>query len=127
MDVFNIYGPYLNCIHFWDNLFNNYVLRGDLVIIGGDLNFSLGQTEVWGPNARPDLLTEYFSQRLIERNWLDIEPVKIKPTWQNNRCGDGQVAKRLDHFLVSEKMMDRQQFMRQWVGSGGLSDHLPIF
>ena len=58
---------------------------------------------------------------------MDIESVKIKPTWKNNRCGDGRVAKRLDHFLVSEKMMDRQQFMRQWVGSGGRFDHVPIF
>ena len=33
VDVFNVYGPYLNRIPFWDNLFNNSVLRGDLVII----------------------------------------------------------------------------------------------
>ena len=72
------------------------------MIIGGDLNFSLGQAEIWGPNACPDFLTEYFSHRLIERNWLDIEPVKIKPTWKNNRCGERWVAKRLDRFLVSD-------------------------
>ena len=82
------------------------MLRGDLVIIGGHLNFSLGQAEVWGPFAHLDLIIEYFSQKLSERNWLDIELVKLKPTWQNNRCGDRQVAKRLDHFLISKKMLD---------------------
>ena len=78
------------------------------MVIGGDLNFSLGQDEVWGPNARSDLLTEYFTQKLIKRNWLDIEPIKSKPTWKNNRCGEGWVSKRLDHFLVSKNLMDIQ-------------------
>ena len=58
---------------------------------------------------------------------MDIEPIKLKPTWHNNRCGDGRVAKRLDRFLISEKMLDHQQYMSQWVGCGGRSDHLPIF
>ena len=40
--IFNVYGPYLIRIPFWDNLFNNSLLRGDMVIIRGDLNFSLG-------------------------------------------------------------------------------------
>ena len=97
------------------------------MIIGGDLNLSLGQVEVWGPNARSDLLKEYFTWKLVERNWLDIERINIKPTWKTNRCGDGRVSKRLDRFLVSENLMDRQQYIRQWVGSGGHSDHLRIF
>lgn len=52
--IFNIYGSYLNRIPFWDNLFNNSLMRGELVIIGGDLNFSLGKAKVWGPHARAD-------------------------------------------------------------------------
>ena len=56
MDVFNIYGPYLNHIPFWENIFNLDMFRGDMVIIGGDLDFSLGQAEVWGPFSHPDLL-----------------------------------------------------------------------
>ena len=83
---------------------------------------------LWGrPHARADVLTEYFTQKLVEKNWLDIEPVKLKPTWRNNRCGEGRVAKRLDIFLVSERMVDRHHYIRQWVGSGGHSDHFPIF
>ena len=78
--VINIYGPYLNRIPLWDTIFNNSLLRGDMMIIGGDLNFSLGQAEVWGPHAHSDLLTEYFTRNLVERNWLDVEPCVLKPT-----------------------------------------------
>ena len=96
--VFNIYGLYLDMIPFWESRFNNPLLRGESVILGGDLNFSLGQAEVWGPHTRADLLIDYFTQKLVERNWLDIEPIKLKPTWRNNRCGEGRVANRLIGF-----------------------------
>ena len=119
VDVFNIYGPYINRIPFWDNIFSLDLFCGELDVIGGDLNFSLGQAEVWGPFARPDLHSDYFTQKLIERNWLDIELVRLKPTWHNNRCGDGRVEKHLDHFLVSENMVEQQHFMKKWVGCGG--------
>ena len=52
---------------------------------------------------------------------------KLKPTWRNNRSGDARVAKRIDRFLVAEQLVDRFFLVRQWVGSGGLSDHFPIF
>ena len=68
VNVFNVYGPYLNMISFWDNLFNNYVLKGDMVIIRGYLNFSLGLAEVLGPHARSDLMMEYFTHKLVGRN-----------------------------------------------------------
>ena len=90
-----------------------------MVILGGYFNFSLGQFEVWGPHARVDLLMDFFTQKLVERNWLDIEPNKLKPTWKDNRCGEGRVAKRMDCFLVAEQVVDRHHQIRQWVGCGG--------
>ena len=45
-NVVNIYDPYLDRIPFWEKLFNNSLMRGEVLIIGGDLNFSLGQAEV---------------------------------------------------------------------------------
>ena len=70
-----------------------------MVIIGGDLNFSLGQAKIWGPHAHVNPLEYYFTWNLFDRNWLDVEPIKLKPTWKNNRCGDGRVAMRLDRFF----------------------------
>ena len=55
-DVINIYGPYLNRIPFWDTIINHSRFGGENLIIGEDLNFSLGREEVWGPHARPNLL-----------------------------------------------------------------------
>ena len=63
----------------------------------------------------------------MEKGLLDIDLVKLKPTWRNNRSGDARVAKRFDRFLVAEQLVDRFFLVRQWVGSGGLSDHFPIF
>ena len=108
IDVFNVYGLYINCIPFLDNILQLELFFGDLVVIGGDINLSLGQAEVWWPFSHPNILTEYFTQKLMERKWMDIEAVKLKPTWHNNRCGDGRVAKRLDQFLITEKLMDHQ-------------------
>ena len=125
--VINVYGPYINRVPFWDSLLQNPLVSGDSVVLGGDFNFSLGHNEVWGPHAQVDSLAGFFVQKLMEKGLLDIEPVKLKPTWRNNRCGDARVAKRLDRFLISEQMVDSFFLVRQWVGSGGKSDHFPMF
>ena len=87
----------------------------------------MGQSEVWGPHAHTDSLTGYFTQKLVENHLLDIEPLKLKPTWRNNRCAEDRIAKRLDRFLVAEQIVDGPFQIRQWVGCGGASDHFPIF
>ena len=51
LTVINVYGPYNNRAQFWDSLFQNPLVNGDSVVLGGDLNFSLGHNEVWGPHA----------------------------------------------------------------------------
>ena len=51
LNVVNVYGPYLNRAPFWDSLLQNPLVNGDRLMLGGDLNFSLGHNEVWGPHA----------------------------------------------------------------------------
>ena len=58
---------------------------------------------------------------------LDITPTKIIPTWRNKRIGEDYIAKRLDHFLISEALVESPLLFRQWVGYGGESDHHLIF
>jgi hypothetical protein len=41
--------------------------------------------------------------------------------------GDDHIAKRLDRFLISAHLVEEPLLLRQWVGSGGESDHDPIF
>eukprot|EP01018_Ginkgo_biloba_P010531 Gb_16175 [translate_table: standard] len=50
--LLNIYGPYSDRISFWESLLNKDFMRRENLIWGGDLNFSLGNLEIWDPNAQ---------------------------------------------------------------------------
>jgi hypothetical protein len=43
------------------------------------------------------------------------------------RTGDARVEKILDHFLVHESLLNSPLQLKQWIGSGGDSDHYPIW
>ena len=55
---------------------------------GGDLNFSLGAIEVWGPRARVDPQSRYFVHKLVMSGSMDINLVNIKTSWRNKRAGE---------------------------------------
>jgi len=95
--------------------------------MGGDLNFSLGHSESWGHRAQRDPLYDYFENALDSYNLIDIPSSKLQPTWRNNRIWNDGLACRLDQFLFREKLLDHGFNNRQWVGSGGISDHFPIY
>jgi len=57
---------------------------------------------------------------------LDINLLKIRPTWRNRRIGEDRVAKKLDRFLLREEAAAKIPTFCQWVGEGGISDHMPI-
>jgi hypothetical protein len=65
-------------------------------VIGGDLNFTLGASEIWGLATQIDCLQGYFLRKLEEVGLLDIEPTKLSPTWRNKRTKDDRITKRLD-------------------------------
>eukprot|EP01018_Ginkgo_biloba_P039380 Gb_12932 [translate_table: standard] len=111
---------------FWDKLLSKDFLRWDNIILGGDLNFPLGSSEIWGSKAQVDGLSGLFFRKLIDTGLIDIEPVKLKPTWRNKRLGDERITKRLDRFLVSESLLEDTLRLKQWVGSRGESDHFPV-
>jgi len=119
MVLINIYGPYAESKHYWDSLALCPWLSQLGVIVGGDLNFSLGVTKFWSPHSILDPLTDYFSHYFDTLGLLDLYPVKLQPTWQNLRTGDAQIAKCLDHFLLKEELVDSLGFSHQWVASGG--------
>jgi hypothetical protein len=56
----------------------------------------------------------------------DLASKKLRTTWRNKRVGAGNIAKRLDRFLVSNKIIEFPFQVRQWVGNGGESNHSPI-
>ena len=87
----------------------------------------MGFKEVWGTHARLDPLLSYFTQKLEESNFLDIGPVKFKPTWRNNIVGEDNIAKRLDRFLIKDTLLEKSFQLKQWIGHGGISYHYPSF
>lgn len=126
LTILNIYGPCKERVYFWNNLLAKPMLKIQNLVIGGDLNFSMGRAEAWGPSAREDPLSELFQNSLSSLKLVDENLQKLKPTWRNQRTGEGRIAKRLDRFLLSEDLASRSLMFRQWIGEGGNSDHFPI-
>jgi exonuclease III len=127
LKIINVYGPHTDKIPYWNSLFNKELLKTKNLIIDGDFNFSLGEVKIWGPSTHIDPQTDFFSHLLASKGLIDIAPIKLLPTWRNLRVGEAQVAKRLDHFLITESMSMLPLQSRQWIGSGGDSDHSPVW
>ena len=91
------------------------------------MNFSMGFSEIWGIRARLGPLSDFFSKYLENYGLADVVPSVMLPTWNNRRVGADNISKRLDRFLLTADLLDFDYFFRQWVGSGGESDHHPVF
>jgi len=99
----------------------------DSFIIGGDLNFTVERSKIWGPKAHEDNLSSFFIESFEHKGWVDVEPTKFRPTWSNNRCGEDVIAKCLYLFLIHHNIIDKMGMYRSWVGQTHASDHFPIF
>eukprot|EP00253_Pinus_taeda_P006972 PITA_06972 len=124
--IVNIYGRCQGREFFWSDFLAKSLMNSPLMVLGGDLNFSLGRAEAWGPSAREDPLTDFFSQAFLDKKLTDPSPTKLKPTWRNRRSGEDRIAKRLDRFLISEGLIQKVPLFRQWVEVWNF-DHFPIF
>lgn len=60
----NIYGPCQGRVSFWNDLLSKNLLKVENLIFGGDLNFSMGISEAWGPLATEDPLSDFFVNAL---------------------------------------------------------------
>lgn len=58
--------------------------------------------------------------------YVDICPKKVVPTWDNSRVGMAYVAKRLDRFLLHEKVVERLGNVHAEVINNYISDHRSI-
>jgi exonuclease III len=79
LNLLNIYGPNTDRIQFWNTLFKKDLLMAENLIIGGDINFSLGEEEIWGPSSHPDPQTSFFSHPLVTNGLIEIVPTKLLP------------------------------------------------
>lgn len=125
--IVNVYGPYHQSEHFWQHFLTLSILAFDHIIIRGDLNFSLGFRESWGSSAHVDAISGHMTNLLEQTNFVDVPMHKPLPTWRNRRVGEAALARRLDQFLMKSPLLQHLHHYKQWVGSGGLSDHSPIY
>jgi hypothetical protein len=102
------------------------ILKEHNLIFGGDLNFTISTTKVWGYSHRIDLLDSYFNQLLREEGLTDVEPAKFLPTWRNGRGEKDFIAKRLDRFLINENLALSGYIYRTWVVNVNIFDHMSM-
>jgi len=124
--IVNIYGPCQQRESFWRQFLIRDLMTLERTILGGDLNFSLGFKESWGSMAQVDSITDFMRSILEQHDFIDIPMQKPLPTWRNRRVGAAALAYRLDRFLLKGPLIHQLHHYKQWVGSGGISDHSPI-
>ena len=98
-------------------------MYGEAIILGGDLNFSMGASEVWGPKERGPFIWFFFSQ--IKRAGVD-RCITYQAKFYLDEVGEDKIAKRINWILVSNNFMENPIQTRQWIGSVCESDHPPI-
>ena len=123
----NLYGPYVDKERFWIRLFKMECLKSSKLILGGDLNYSVGFSEIWGVRARVDILSDFFIRKMDGFGLVDLVLTVILSTWSNRRVGCENICKRLDRSLISVDFLECNLHLRQWIGCGGDSDHQPVF
>ena len=112
----NMYGPFVNREIFWNNVFNLECLSCNNLIFGGDLNYSVGFSEIRGAKARVDSLSDFFTKLMDGFGLVDLVSSAILPTSTNHRVGFENICKRLDRLLISADLLDSNLQFRKWVG-----------
>jgi len=118
-------GPYIDKKEFWGIFFTRDCLKEEYTNLGGDLNFVKRRVEICGDVAKMDPPIDYFVHNIEEVRLCDVQPISLVPTWRNKRARKEECSKRLDHFLVSKKLMKDSHRIKHWVGNRGFSRSLP--
>eukprot|EP00253_Pinus_taeda_P031439 PITA_31439 len=116
--IINIYGPCEQREGFWRTLLGRTLMNAENLILGGDLNFSLGFRESWGSTAQADSITDFMRSLLEQHDLIDIPMHHPLPTWRNRRIGPAALARRLDRFLMKGSLVRHLHHYKQWVGAG---------
>eukprot|EP00253_Pinus_taeda_P035368 PITA_35368 len=95
-------------------------------IIGGDFNLIRIVDEKKGGMRRPDQYMDMFNEMISEQRLVDMQTINGIFTWNNRRGGKNRIASRLDRFLVSESIMNRDVFLEAKIMPSIGSDHWPV-
>eukprot|EP00253_Pinus_taeda_P035285 PITA_35285 len=95
-------------------------------IIGGDFNLIRSLEEKKGGIRKMDHFMDKFNEMIEDLRLVDIQIINGICTWNNRRGGKNQIASRLDRFLVSEAIMNKDVFVEAKIMPSLGSDHWPI-
>jgi len=95
-------------------------------IVGGDFNLIRSLEEKKGGIRKPDQYMEMFNDMICNLRLVDTPTINRVYTWNNRRRGKNQISSRLDRFLVSETIMNRDVFIETRIMPSLGSDHWPI-
>lgn len=95
-------------------------------IIGGDFNMITTLAEKRGGLRKIEPDMEVFRYMISEQRMVDIQTINGTHTWNNRRDGSNQIASRLDRFLVSEQIMNRDVYIDAMILPATGSDHWPV-
>eukprot|EP00253_Pinus_taeda_P013029 PITA_13029 len=95
-------------------------------IIGGDFNLIRSLEEKKGGIRKSDSLMGRFNALIEDLRLVDIQTINGIYTWNNRRGGKNQIASRLDRFLVSESILNKDIFVEAQILPSLGSDHWPI-
>eukprot|EP00253_Pinus_taeda_P017271 PITA_17271 len=95
-------------------------------VIGGDFNLIRSLEEKKGGIRKADQYMGMFNDMIDELRLVDIQTINGICTWNNRRGGKNQIASRLDRFLVSEPVMNKDVFVEEKIMPCLGSNHWPI-
>lgn len=122
----NIYMPCQDKPAFSQRLDACGVLKTGSLLIVGDLNATMFSEEYWGSRSRSDPLATQLHVLFEANHLVDIQTHPLTPTWSNGKVGENHIGKRLDQFLVHEKLLEVLGNTRSWVVWNHILDHLLI-
>ena len=87
MKLFSYYSPYVDQKWFWELVDSDGILNVLRLILGGDLNLTMPNREVWGNSGRQGVLDQYFNNLFANARLIEVEPSLLCPTLRNGHCG----------------------------------------
>lgn len=124
--ILNVYAPYKYRASYWNHFFASGILENEALLVAGDLNCTLGPDEVWGKGKIADSIGEKIKEAMFQYNYVDICPKSLSPTWDNGHTGEAYIAKRLDRFIMHEKLLEKQGILSSRTLPVFISDHRPV-
>lgn len=127
--ISGVYGPHVHRERkeFLKNIWTIRSLQPEpLWIVAGDFNMIRDLGEKRGGIRKEDHNMEDFNDFISEQRMVDIPTINGIHTWNNRRGGQNQIASRLDRFLFSEQILNRDVFVEEKILPSLGSDHWPI-